>query len=91
MKEHSKFQKGIIRRYYDNRGQIDEQRLSELVTTLYLALGKKRAKSWKTAEEIMERLKVPKSRISHVIETDDPAILAEVVQDIQKGLIPRKD
>jgi len=33
----------------------------------------------------MERLKVPQSRIDHVVATDDPAILAEVVNDLQTG------
>ena len=90
MAEFSKHQKKVIGRYYENRDQIDETKLSELVTNLFLAEGKKRAKLWKSAEQIMERLKVPASRISHVLETDDPAILAEVVNDLQAGRIPRK-
>ena len=87
MKEHSKYQQNVIKRYYDNRSQIDEQRLSELVASLYLAEGKKREKLWKTAQDIMERLKVPESRVQHVISTDDPVILAEVVKDLQSGAI----
>jgi hypothetical protein len=87
MKEHSNYQKKVISRYYENREQIDNQRLSELVTNLYLAEGKKRAKLWTTAEELMVRLKVPKSRIEHVVKTDDPARLAEVVNDLQAGKI----
>ncbi|MEX2286184.1 MAG: hypothetical protein WD648_03780 [Planctomycetaceae bacterium] len=86
-KEHSNYQKKVIGRYYENREQIDNQRLSELVTNLYLADGKKRDKLWKTAEELMLRLKVPKSRVEHVIATDDPVILAEVVNDLQAGKI----
>ena len=35
----------------------------------------------------MTRLNVPPSRIAHVLKTADPAILAEVVNDLQKGLI----
>ena len=87
MKDYSNYQKKVIGRYYDNREQADNQRLSELVTNLYLAEGKKRAKFWETAEEIMRRLKVPESRIAHVLSTDDPAILAEVVNDLQAGRI----
>jgi hypothetical protein len=49
---------------------------------------KKLEKHWITAGEIMERLKVPKSRIEHVMKQRDPAILAEVVQDLQAGKIP---
>ena len=39
-REYSKFQQGVIRRYYENREQIDEGKLSELVTSLYLAESK---------------------------------------------------
>ncbi len=88
MAEYSKYQKKVIGRYYENRDQIDETKLSELVTSLFLAEGKKRANLWKSAEKIMERLKVPASRIRHVLDTDDPAILAEVVKDVQAGRIP---
>lgn len=85
MAEFSEYQKKAIKRYYDNREQIDEQRLAELVANLYLAEGKKRAKLWETAKEIMLRLKVPQSRIDHVVKTADPAMLAEVVKELQAG------
>lgn len=87
MAERSRYQKKVIQRYYDNRDQIDLQRLSELVTELYLAEGKQRAGMWKTAEEAMRRLQVPDSRIDHVVATDDAAMLAEVVNDLQAGRI----
>lgn len=87
-KEYSNYQKKVINRFYDNREQIDNQRLSELVTNLYLTEGKsKRDKLWKSAEETMTRLKVPKSRIEHVMKSNDPALLAEVVNDLQSGKI----
>ena len=84
-REYSKHQQKIIKNYYDNREQIDAQRLSELVTNLYLATGKKREKFWNTAEEIMQRLNVPPSRIEHVLQSDDPVTLVEVVNDLQAG------
>ena len=87
VKKYSNYQKKVIKRYYDNREQLDEQRLSELVTSLYLAKEKAKEKMWVTAREIMSRLKVPESRIDHVVGTGDPAILAEVVKDIQSGVI----
>jgi len=87
MAEYSKYQKKVISRFYENRSQLDEQRLSELVTNLFLAKGKNREKLWKSAEEAMLRLGVPKGRVAHVVASDDPAILAEVVNDIQAGRI----
>lgn len=87
MPEYSKYQQDVIRRYYENRDQIDFQKLSELVADLYLADGKKRARLWERAQEIMLRLEVPESRVEHVVGTDDPSILAEVVNDLQAGRI----
>ncbi|REJ89528.1 MAG: hypothetical protein DWQ34_19710 [Planctomycetota bacterium] len=87
-REYSNYQKKVIGRYYDNRDQIDEQRLSELVTNLYLATTEKQKdRLWKSAEETMTRLKVPPTRVEHVIARREPEILAEVVKDIQSGAI----
>ena len=86
-RNYSPYQQKIIGRYYDNIEQIDQQRLGDLVANLYLADGKKRDKLWKQAGEVMERLGVPQSRLDHVLKSADPAILAEVVEDIQRGHI----
>ena len=84
----SENQKKIIRRYYDNREQLDEQRLAELCTSLYLATSDKAAqKLWKTAGDLMTRLDVPATRITHVLSGKNPAVLAEVVKDLQSGKI----
>ncbi|TWT52039.1 hypothetical protein KOR42_31360 [Thalassoglobus neptunius] len=90
-REYSNYQKKVISRYYENREQIDSQRLSELVTSLYLATGaKQKAKLWNSAQEAMERLDVPGGRIQHVIASGDPAVLAEVVKDLESGAIKPK-
>lgn len=90
MKDYSAYQKKVISRYYDNRDQLDEQKLAELVTSLYLATGPKQAeKLWNSAGEMMTRLKVPATRVAHVLEKRDAALLAEVVKDLQSGAIKR--
>lgn len=87
MPERSKYQQKVIKRFYDNREQIDQQRLSELVTNLFLAEGKKkRATLWEKASETMLRLGVPQSRVDHVVAQADPAILAEVVKEVEGGM-----
>lgn len=87
-RDYSRHQQKIIKRYYDNREQIDEQKLSELVTNLYLATGQKQiAKHWETAEKAMTRLGVPESRVTHVVESKDPTVLAAVVEELQKGTL----
>jgi hypothetical protein len=87
MKEYSDHQKKIIKRYYDNRDDIDFRRLGEIASDLYLSTGKKTERLWKQASDLMTRLNVPPTRIAHVMKSANPAILAEVVNDIQKGLI----
>jgi hypothetical protein len=86
-RNYSSHQQKIIKRYYDNRDQMDDQRLSELAAELYLASDKKKVKLWESARELMTRLGVPASRVEHVVKTADPAILAEVVKDLQAGKI----
>jgi len=89
--DYSAYQKKVISRYYDNRDQIDEQRLGELVTSLYLAKpgSKQIEKLWTSAQETMERIKVPAGRIAHVMAKRDAAVLAEVVKEIQCGTLKR--
>jgi hypothetical protein len=89
-REYSRYQQKVIQRYYDNRPALDEQRLAELATELYLASDKKKVKLWESAKEVMERLGTPASRIEHVVKTGDPALVAEVVKDVQAGKIRPK-
>jgi hypothetical protein len=89
--EYSDHQKKIIKRYYDNRDDIDFRRLGEIASDLYLSTGKKTERLWKQASDLMTRLNVPPTRIAHVMKSASPANLAEVVNDIQKGLIRRAE
>jgi hypothetical protein len=78
----TKHQQGIIKRYYDNFEKIQLQKLSEMVSELFLAEGKKRERLWKSATAIMEKLEVPKSRIEHIISKNDPALVAKLVKEL---------
>lgn len=89
-RDYSQHQRKVIQRYYNNREQIDEQRLSELVTSLFLATPRQAVKRWESAEDLMRRLGVPEPRIANIMKQRDPAILASVVEDLQKGLITKK-
>jgi hypothetical protein len=81
-KKYSKYQQNIIKNYYENRESISLQRLSELVTELYLAEGKGREKQWKYIVGALEKLKLPKDRIDHLRKKDDPRLLAELVEEL---------
>ncbi len=79
---YSKHQQKIIKNYYDNRGALSLQRLSELITDLYLAEGKARQSKWKQAASVLEKLSIPQSRIDHLHKQDDPSLLAKLVEEL---------
>jgi hypothetical protein len=81
-KKYSKHQQNIIRNYYDNRESISLQRLSELVTELYLAEGKGREKQWKFIVSALQKLEIPADRIEHLRKQDNPALLAKLVEEL---------
>ncbi len=81
-KKYSKHQQKIIRNYYENRESISLQRLSELVTELYLAEGKGREKQWKYIVGALEKLEIPAERIEHLRKQDNPALLAKLVEEL---------
>lgn len=83
MPERTRYQEGIIRRYYENQGDIMLQRLSELVGDLYLAEGKSRSRLWQRAETAMRQLKIPADRIQHIVHSDNPSLLAGLVKELQ--------
>lgn len=89
MSDYSNYQRKVIKRYYDNREEGDEQRFAELVSNLYLAEGKKKTKLWEQAETYLTRMRVPPSRITHILEKQDVALLAEIVTEAQKGTLKR--
>lgn len=85
MADRSAYQQKIIKNYYENRGAIGLQRLSELVTELYLAEGKKRAKVWEQVISALEKLEVKPARIEHLKKKDNPELVAKMVEEIMAG------
>ena len=83
MENYSRHQQGIIKRYYAHSGALGLQRLAELVTELYLAEGSKKKKMWEQAGQALEKLEVPGSRVKIVLESQDPAKLAELVAELE--------
>jgi hypothetical protein len=81
-KKYTKHQQRIIRNYYENREAISIQRLSELVTELYLAEGKARERQWKYIVAALEKLGLPEARIEHLQKKDDPRLLAKLVEEL---------
>jgi hypothetical protein len=82
MADHSPYQKKIIKRYYENFDSIQFQRLSGMVTDLYLSDGKKRDRLWTQIAEALGRLKFPPARVEHLLQKRDPALLPGVLQEL---------
>lgn len=83
MADFSPYQQKIIKRYYNNFDAIQAQRLSELITDLYLAEGKKRDRLWKQVGEILTRLEFPAARVALLLDKRDPALLAGVLKELE--------
>lgn len=82
-RNYSPYQQKIIQRYYDNNDTIQLQRLADLVGELYLAEGKKKDKAWKGVAEALRRLKLPEARVEHLVNQQNPALIAEVVKELE--------
>jgi hypothetical protein len=81
--EFTPYQQKVIKRYYDNKDIIQCHRLAELVGELYLAEGKKKERAWASAAVAMQKLGVPQARIDHLMNKRDPALLAELVKELE--------
>jgi hypothetical protein len=78
----SKYQDGVVSRYYEHRDTIMLQKLGELVTELYLAdTATKQDRLWQRAQQAMKNLKVPPAIIDHIMGKRDIEILAKNLQD----------
>lgn len=82
MAEYTKYQQKVIKNYYENQDTILLQKLGEHVTELYLAEGKARAKRWQNIATVLAKLKIPATRIKHLQDSDDPALLAKLLEEL---------
>jgi hypothetical protein len=83
--DYTPYQRKIIDRYYKNLDAIQFQRLAELATDLYLAEGKKRDQLWRRVEQGLRKLEFPESRIERLLEKRDPALLVEILKELEGG------
>lgn len=82
MADLSRHQKKIVERYYENRDAIMLDRLSELVTELYLAdTDRQRDRLWSRVDAAMKNLKIKPSIARHILENRSPESLAANLKD----------
>jgi hypothetical protein len=86
MKKRTAYQERAIRNYYHNRDDIMIQRLGELVSELYLAEGKAKTRLWNRTAEVLEKLQVPATQIQHLVASDNPTLLADLLGKLLEKL-----
>jgi hypothetical protein len=80
--EYSKYQQEVISQYYKNLDSIMLQKLSELVSDLYLADSpEKLDKLWDRVHKSMMKLKIPPAIINHIMQKRCAEILAKNLQE----------
>ena len=78
---HTPHQRGVIRRYYEHRDDIMVQKLTEIVSNLYLETDpKKKERLWARVERALVALKVTRGEIDRIMSEKDPARLAKTVE-----------
>lgn len=87
----SKRQRGIVNTYYANADAAASQRLSELVSDLYLAIGdeKKSAKLWATAADLLAKSSAEAAKARRIVEARDLESLARLAPTLKAADKPR--
>lgn len=76
-------QQGIVRRYYDNKEHIMNQKLGEIVSDLYLCDDEKKAtRLWKSVETALKNAEAPPARRKRLIKNRDLEDLAALVNEM---------
>lgn len=79
----TKYQQGVIRRYYENIDTIALQRLGEIASDIYID-GGKNTKLWQQARNALEKIAPGDSRAANVISIRSVTGLAKLVGDLQE-------
>ena len=82
-REYTPHQRGIIRRYYENRDNLMAQKLGEIVSDLWLCeSGKKAARLWKSARTALLNAGAQERRVDRICEARDLESLARLVSEL---------
>ena len=80
---HTAHQKGIIKRYYENKEDISAQKLGEVVSDLYLETKPARIKTlWASAENALLKLGANQSRVQKIVAEQNLQALAKLVEEL---------
>ena len=82
--DYTKYQRGVINRYYEHKDTIVLTRLQELVSELYLCTdAKKAAAMWKRVETALTSAGVSGARADKVLAEKDLKGLAAIIGELK--------
>ncbi|MFH2001767.1 MAG: hypothetical protein ABIK28_18930 [Planctomycetota bacterium] len=82
-RHYTSYQKGIIKRYYNNKDDLMTQKLGEIVSELYLCeTEKKKARLWKSAHTALLNAGVHPVHAERIVTARDLTELAKVVGEL---------
>ncbi|MEI6236875.1 MAG: hypothetical protein WCT04_27765, partial [Planctomycetota bacterium] len=80
---HTAHQKGIIKRYYENKGDINSQKLSEIVSDLYLEENAaKQKRLWASAETALINLGANAAQVEQIVAERNLGALAKMAEKL---------
>ena len=76
-------QKGIVKRYYENKETIQTQKLGEIVSDLYMTDDPKDKKRlWKKARTALLNAGVHEGKVENVVQDRDLDELARILEEV---------
>ncbi len=81
----TRYQQGIVKRYYEHLDGIAVTRLAEAVSELYLCTdAKKSERLWQTVEKALDKTAASDARIKKILTTRNVKDLAQLVGELSK-------
>lgn len=85
-KDLSRHQQGIVKRYYEHQDTIQSQKVSEIVSDLWLAADEKiQTRLWGKAQVALMRMGLDPKRVANVVGRRDLESLAKLVAEADAG------
>ncbi len=85
-KDLNRYQQGVVKRYYEHHGTIQSNKLSELVSELWLTEDEKtRTKLWNRAKATLARVGVAEADVAKVVSDRDLEQLAKLAGQVDAG------
>jgi hypothetical protein len=83
MSDHTPYQKGVIRRFYEHRDTLALQKLAEIVSDLYVATSEPKIKrTWGRVEKQLLAAGVHKHQAHAIVEDQDLGALAKLIGEL---------